>query len=437
MHVVLGVIAGVVFGALVAWIVATRRAQGLRGEVASARQDLAVRDAQLVESNASLLRERDEHAKEREEIEVYLESLSNRVLGRTVEEFRKQQADIQVERDAKLGDTLRPLEMLLGEYKTKLETYNEEHTDAISDVKGRVAQLLESEQRLAIETQRFNQLLGRSDHRGHWGEVQLANVLEQSGLRPNVDFQLQVSSTTEAGKAQRPDCVVNLTNGTQLAIDAKFPFDRFEEAMAADDVEARRRLYVAHAGDLRGHLRKLGEKSYWEGLSPNPEFVVCFVPSDAAIAAAFENDRDLQAFAARERVLIAGPTNLLSLLWTVAMVVRNEHARLNAVEILALATELYDRIGKVAEPTAKVGKALNEAVRHYNSMVSSFESRLIVTANRVRRLGGAPGATQVAPIGPVTELARPLDDAKWGVDPESGVPEGVSDIIELEFHDDV
>jgi DNA recombination protein RmuC len=313
-----------------------------------------------------------------------------------------------------------------------LEKYNEDHSGALSDVKNRVAQLLESEQRLQTETQRFNQLLGRSDHRGHWGEVQLANVLEQSGLRPNVDFQLQVSSTTEAGKAQRPDCVVNLTNGTQLAIDAKFPFDRFEEAVATDDVELRRRLYEAHAADLRGHLKKLGEKAYWEGLSPNPEFVVCFVPSDAAIAAAFENDRDLQSFAAKERVLIAGPTNLLSLLWTVAMVVRNEHARVNAVEILALATELYDRIGKVAEPTAKVGKALNEAVRQYNAMVSSFESRLIVTANRVRRLGGAPGATPVAAIGPVNELAIPLNDAKWGVDPEVALPEGVPDIIELE-----
>lgn len=432
MRVLLAVVVGVVFGALVAWIVAARHAQGLRDDVATAHQDLAVRDAQLTECAATLTRERDEHAKDRDEIEVYLESVSNRVLGKTVEEFRKTQADIQVERDAKLGDTLRPLEMLLGEYKAKLEKYNEDHSGALSDVKNRVGQLLESEQRLQTETQRFNQLLGRSDHRGHWGEVQLANVLEQSGLRPNVDFQLQVSSTTEAGKAQRPDCVVNLTNGTQLAIDAKFPFDRFEEAMTTDDVEQRRRLYEAHAADLRGHLKKLGEKAYWEGLSPNPEFVVCFVPSDAAIAAAFENDRDLQSFAAKERVLIAGPTNLLSLLWTVAMVVRNEHARLNAVEILALATELYDRIGKVAEPTAKVGKALNEAVRQYNAMVSSFESRLIVTANRVRRLGGAPGATPVAPIGPVNELAIPLNDAKWGVDPEVALPEGVSDIIDLE-----
>jgi DNA recombination protein RmuC len=432
MHALLAALGGVVLGSLVAWVGAARRSQSLRDDVAAARQDLAVRDVQYNDATAALGRERDEHAKVLEGLEASFENTSNRVLGKTVEDLRKTQADIQLERDAKLGETLRPLEMLLGEYKVKLDKFDEEHAGALSDVKNRVGQLLESEQRLQAETQRFNQLLGRSDHRGHWGEVQLANVLEQSGLRPNVDFQLQVSATTDAGKAHRPDCVVNLANGVQLAIDAKFPFDRFEEAMATDDVEQRRRLYEAHASDLRSHLKKLGEKGYWETLSPSPEFVVCFVPSDAAIAAAFEHDRDLQAFAARERVLIAGPTNLLSLLWTVAMVVRNEHARLNVEQIRALAAELYDRICKVAEPTVKVGKALNDAVRQYNAMVNSFESRLIVTANRVRHLGGAPGANPVPELAPVNELAAPLNDAKWGVDADPALPEGVSEIIELD-----
>ncbi|MDE3064501.1 MAG: DNA recombination protein RmuC, partial [Acidobacteriota bacterium] len=386
MRVVFEVIGGVVLGALLAWVVAARRAQALRDDVAVAERELAVRDVQLGEAAATLARERDEHARVLLGLETTFESLSNRVLGKTVDDFRKSQADVQQERDARLGETLRPLEMLLGEYKAKLEKFTEDHSGALSEVKNRAGELLESQQRLQSETQRLNQLLGRSDQRGRWGEVQLANVLEQSGLRPNVDYQLQVSTTTESGKGQRPDCVVNLTNGTQLAIDAKFPFDRFEEAMGTEDVGERRRLYGAHASDLRGHLKKLGEKAYWEQLSPTPEFVVCFVPSDAAISAAFESDPDLQNYAAKERVLIAGPTNLLSLLWTVAMVVRQEHVRVNAEHIKSLAAELFERIAKVAEPTAKVGKALNDAVRQYNAMVRSFESRLIVTANRVRSL---------------------------------------------------
>lgn len=432
MRVVFEVIGGALLGALLAWVVAARRAQALRDDVAVAERELAVRDVQLGEAAATLARERDEHARVLLGLETTFESLSNRVLGKTVDDFRKSQADVQQERDAKLGETLRPLEMLLGEYKAKLEKFTEDHSGALSEVKNRAGELLESQQRLQSETQRLNQLLGRSDQRGRWGEVQLANVLEQSGLRPNVDYQLQVSTTTESGKGQRPDCVVNLTNGTQLAIDAKFPFDRFEEAMGTEDVEERRRLYAAHASDLRGHLKKLGEKAYWEQLSPTPEFVVCFVPSDAAISAAFESDPDLQNYAAKERVLIAGPTNLLSLLWTVAMVVRQEHVRVNAEHIKSLAAELFERIAKVAEPTAKVGKALNDAVRQYNAMVRSFESRLIVTANRVRSLGGTPGAAQIPDLGGVHELASPLREDKWGLDGDEAPSDDVEDIIEVE-----
>lgn len=425
MGVALGVVGGVVFGALVTWIVAARRAQGLRDGVAVAQRDLAVRDSQLSDALDTLAREREDRAREREEVDVHLESVSNRVLGKTVEDLHRTQTAAQQERDARLDEKLRPLEMLLAEYKLKLDKFNEDHTGAMIDVRNQTGQLL-------TETQRFNQLLGRSDHRGRWGEVQLANVLEQSGLRPSTDFELQVTSTTEDGKGQRPDCVVKLPNGTQLAVDAKFPFDRFEEAMAAEGADERRRLYEAHAADLRGHVKKLGDKAYWEAVRPAPEFVVCFVPSDAAISAAFEHDPGLQEYAAKERVLIAGPTNLLSLLWTVAMVVRQEHARVNAEQILSLASELYDRISKVAEPTARVGKALNDAVRQYNSMVASFESRLIVTANKVRGLGGAPGTKSAPALGPVNELTVPLNDAKWGTDDDAPRDEGAFEILDLE-----
>ena len=74
-------------------------------------------------------------------------------------------------------------------------------------------------------------------------------------------------------------------------------------------------------------------------------------------------------------------------------------------------------------------------MRPYNAMVSSFESRLIVTANKVRRLGGAPGARALSSLGPVNEFTRPLNDAKWGVD-DAALPEGVGEIIEFDDVDE-
>ena len=429
-------VVGVVLGALVVWALSLKRSQTLRDGVARAQQDLAVRDSQFAIANEGLARERAEHEAALRNMEVTFENMSNRVLAQTVEQFSHNQEQVLKERDSKLNLTLKPLEALLDEYKKNLAEFNKEHTGALSDVKNRANELLDAQQRTQDETRRLNQLLGRGDQRGHWGEVQLANVMEASGLRRNIDYDLQVTGFNETGRTLRPDCVVRMPNSASIAIDAKFPFDAFEAALATDDAEQRRTSYEAHALALRGHVKTLKEKSYWEVITPAPEFVVCFVPSDFAITAAFEADPELHGYAAKERVLIVGPTNLLSLLWSVAMVLRQHEAKINAKEILDLAETIFDRIRLVAEPIVKMGRSLDDSVEAYNKMVKSIESRLIVSAQGIRRLGGVHRAKDIPELSPVHEATVKLNDERWGVGPESPVPEGASEILELDEYDD-
>lgn len=264
----------------------------------------------------------------------------------------------------------------------------------------------------------------------------MINVMEASGLRSTIDYDMQVSGVNDEGRALRPDCVVNMPNNAKIAIDAKFPFDAFEASLATDDAELRRAKSLEHAAALRSHVKALKDKSYWEVISPAPEFVVCFVPSDFAITAAFDADPELHAYAARERVLIAGPTNLWSLLWSVAMVLRQHNASLNAEEILKAAKEMVDRIRLVAEPVAKMRKSLIDTVDSYNKMVSSVEARLIPSAQRMSALGGVQGAKPLPELGSVDDPVSQLNQVKWGVGPENELPEGVSEIIDLEGFDE-
>lgn len=430
---ILGVVAGLAIGAGLAWALSLRRHGQLVGRLSGVQSELAVRDAQLALAQENFSRAREEHDAALANLEVTFENMSNRVLAQTVTQFNQSQEQVLRERDSKLHLTLKPLEVLLEDYKRDLSEFDKQHASALSDVKFQASKLLEEQVKTQEETRRLNQLLGRGDQRGHWGEVQLANVMEASGLRRGIDFDLQVTGVNDAGRALRPDCVVKMPNGTSIAVDAKFPFDRFEAALAADDVERRRTLYEEHAKALRGHVKTLKEKAYWEVITPAPEFVVCFVPSDFAITTAFEADAGLHAFAVKERVLIVGPTNLLSLLWSVAMVVRQYEATLNSEKILKVAEEIYDRIRIVAEPISKMGKSLNDTVENYNKMVRSVESRLVTSAHRLRRLGGASlGAKPLADFVPVHELARPLDGEKWGVGPANSLSEGDGEILDLE-----
>src|ERR1700722_4240390 len=224
---------GLVIGAAVVCVLAGKRAERDRASLSETTSLLAVRESELENSKTHLEQLRAEHEAALTNLGPVFESLSNRVLQQTVAQFNSSQEQLMRERETTLDRTLKPLADLLDEYKRNLAEFDKQHVGALGDVKSRTEELLLEQRKSQDETRRLNQLLGRSDHRGRWGEVQLANVLEASGLHQNLDYQLQVSSVGESGRAQRPDCVVNMPNGAHVAIDAKFPFDAFEKALSS------------------------------------------------------------------------------------------------------------------------------------------------------------------------------------------------------------
>jgi DNA recombination protein RmuC len=427
----LSVIVGLVVGIAVTWAYSQKRVQAFRDDASAAQSELRVRDSQLADAHAQLDRQSVDHSTALDQLGQTFKNLSTDVLHETVVRFNASQADVVKLRDEKLDSTLKPLEDLLGEYKKNLAEFNLQNAGALSDVKSKAAELLEAQQKTQHETRRLNQLLGRSSQRGAWGEIQLANVMNASGLRQSIDYELQVSASSEEGRL-RPDCVVNLPNGVRLAVDAKFPFAAFEASLDEEDADTRRELQAKHARDLRGHVKALKDKSYWEVVAPAPEYVVCFIPSDVALSVALEADPDLLGFAAGERVVIVGPTNLLSLLWSVGFIVRQHQIAVNAEQIYDTANQLFDRIRLIAEPVGRMGKSVDSLVRDYNAMLGSIESRLIPAANRMRSLGGAQRAKDLPEHSPVDQLTNQLNEGKWGIGEDNVLFEGSGDILELD-----
>jgi DNA recombination protein RmuC len=73
---------------------------------------------------------------------------------------------------------------------------------------------------------------------------------------------------------------------------------------------------------------------------------------------------------------------LIGLLRTVAYGWQQETVAESARQISDLGRELYDRLGTFAGHFAKVGRNLDTAVSAFNQAVSSFQSRLLVTARK-------------------------------------------------------
>ena len=222
--------------------------------------------------------------------------------------------------------------------------------------------------------------------KGRWGEMQLRRVVEMAGMVEHCDFTEQSSVGTDEG-LQRPDLVVTMPDGAQVVIDAKVPLTAYLEALEADDEVSRKDRLAAHARQLRDHVDKLSKKAYWKQFEPTPEFVVCFVPGESLLAAAFEADPTLVEQAMDNRVLLTGPVNLIALLKTVGLGWRQEALAENAREVQQLGKQLYERLSTFGGHLETLGKSLNRSVGAYNSAVGSLERRVLPAARQFSRLG--------------------------------------------------
>ncbi|MGH3368141.1 MAG: DNA recombination protein RmuC [Nocardioidaceae bacterium] len=262
---------------------------------------------------------------------------------------------------------------------------------------------------LRRETTALSTALRKPQVRGRWGELHLRRSVELAGLVERCDFAQQVTSTTD-DRRSRPDLVVHLAGGKQVVVDAKVPLDAFLDATSTDDEKVRETELARHARQLRQHVDALAGKAYWRGLDVTPEFVVLFVPGEAFLSHALEVEPHLLEYAASKQVILSTPTTLIALLRTVAYAWTQEALASNARQVHALGRELYDRLATVSDHLDKLGRSLTSSVRAYNQAVGSVETRVLVSARRMRDLK-VTQADLAAPT-PVDEAVRPTTAAE-------------------------
>jgi DNA recombination protein RmuC len=408
----IGLLIGAALGALVVAVVIGRRDVGARADGAAAQAEVAAARARSEELSASLFREREALEQERTTHAQALAAMSDRfksLAGETllsvVDQYQKGQVETMDQREAKLDERLQPLSELLKEYRDRVELLERNREKGFTEVSLAAERLLQAQRDVTEETKKLNTILGRSDARGRWGEIQLQRILEIAGMTEYVDFDTQSTVTTDEGRS-RPDVVVHLPQGAVIAIDAKTPFDAFDRAMSADSDVAREAALKEYASNLRSHVNDLRRKEYWSKFPVAPAFVVCFVPSDHLLSAAFEADHTLLDDALQSKVLVAGPTTLLGLLWSVALGWSQFKATENFAEIQDLASRLVDRTSKLFDHVSKLGRGLDSSVKNFNGLVGSLESSLLVTVRDLQR-HGVRSQREIESIEDLPQLTRP------------------------------
>ena len=329
---------------------------------------------------------------------------------------RTQVAEERAERDGSVLRALAPVRSQLEQVGARVESLEKQRAEQHAALAEQLRATALREQDLARSTASLEGALRSRSARGMWGEVELARVLEASGMMRHVDFSEQrtigalvqrrggpagppgsvgsVGSAAGEGAAgrSRPDVVVHLPGEGYLAVDAKAPMDSYLAATAVqgsgpEDEERRGQLLEAHARALRGHVDQLAARRYDRALGDSPELVVLFVPAEAVLSAALEADPALLEHALGRGVALASPVSLLTLLRTCATAWARTAVNDDARELLELGRTLYERLGTVASHLDALGGALRRSVTAYNKAVGSMENRLLVTARSLETLG--------------------------------------------------
>ncbi len=237
----------------------------------------------------------------------------------------------------------------------------------------------------------LKKVLANVKTRGTWGEIQLANLLDQI-LTPE---QYARNVQTKDGSDQRVEFAIRLPGKDEmedenvwLPIDAKYPREDYERLIDASDrgdaaaVEKASRNIEQR---IKAEARQIRDKY----LNPpqTTDFAIMFLPVEGLYGEALRRPGLVEYLQREYKVNIAGPTTLAALLNSLQMGFRTLAIQKRSSEVWSLLGAVKTQFGKFEEVINKVQKKLNEAS---NAIESDVARRTRAIERRLRSVDAMP-----------------------------------------------
>jgi len=323
---------------------------------------------------------------------LQFEKTANQILEQKSEKFTQLNQN-------QLKLILEPFQEKINELKNTVnETYDKESKERFS-LGEKVRELKDLNQQISEDAKKLTRALkGESKTQGNWGEMILESILEKSGLRKNQEYFMEHELRDEnnkaiisefSGKKMRPDAVVKYPDNRNVIIDSKVSLTAFVEMTDETDAEIFAIKQNQHLQSVKNHILQLSQKAY-DDFDKSLDFVMMFIPSEAAYMTALQSDPNLWNFAYDKRILLLSPTNLITSLKLVQDLWKREHQNRNAMEIADRGAKLYDKFVGFVDNLERVGKNIDQAKNSYNEafkQLSSGNDNLIVQTQKLKSLG--------------------------------------------------
>jgi len=334
--------------------------------------------AELKLLNERLVTERQQLETIQEKFRKEFEAVSNKLILDNTSRFNQQSTE-------SLGKLLAPLKETLGEFKTSLDTTRRETATHSALLKEQIG-------RIGTEAANLSKALkGDVKALGNWGENMLDQILEKSGLQRDVHYRRQRGAKDVEGDQRFLDVIVELPEKRNLVIDSKVSLRAYEESVNAPDDAGKLAALDRHIEAIRKHFQDLGAKRYQDIHGINaPDFVLMYVPIEAAFFAAIARAPGLFSEALDENVVLTTNSTLLATLRTVAHVWRLADQQKHVLEIADRGGKLYDKFVGFVEDLQAVGDALGKARKAWEDASTKLHSgsgNLISQTEKLKYLG--------------------------------------------------
>jgi len=390
--IILAFVAGALLGVLVAYLIANRRYTRLHVQAEVTANALKMQK----EQNAAEAQLRQEQF--REQLNVVREQFQNlavRVLDKTSDQLKTENREAMEHITKPIGDSFAELQ------KAILQSDKEAAKTAAS-LTERLRQVVEQAERMdRTATRLTNALRGDSKQAGDWGELVLQELLDSQGFQRGLDYDVQDTLTDsdgmpvrnqDTGRVMRPDVVLHYPGQQDVVIDAKVSIKAYYDYVNESVDAVRQQMLDRHVQSLRSHVRELAQKDYSRYIQPPRtaiDFVIMYVPNEAALQVALARDPKLWTEAFDKKVFISSTQNLFAILRMIQIAWRQHNQTENQKRIVSLAEQLVSRIGLFAERAAKIGRDIDMLNTDFTDMQKSVDGTrgILQKANEMKKLG--------------------------------------------------
>ncbi len=359
-----------------------------REEIRKEKENISLQLTRKI-SEFNNLQERNEEQKAeveklQEKFTKEFENLANKILDQKSEKFTSLNKQ-------NIENILDPLQKKIKEFEEKVNKSDSESVKRHAELGEKLKFLNEQSLKISEDATNLTKALkGDTKMQGNWGEMVLERVLERSGLQKDSEYFVQQSFNTEEGKRVMPDVIIHLPGDKKMVVDSKVSLNAYERYINETDESDKQSHLKNHLISVRNRVNELSNKNYHSLYQmESPDFVLLFIPIEAAFAIASNEHPGLYSDAFEKNIIIVTPTTLLAVLKTIDSMWQNEKQKQNAIQIATQAGALYDSFTNLTDELLKIGRQIGTVQNSYEGAMKKLTGKgnLIRRVEKLKKLG--------------------------------------------------